>query len=346
MKGESMIICPKCGAKNEEGEILCGECGARLKTSAGQVGPVIQTEPAAHAEPVKFAEASASKYGYEEPENGKERKLSGTVIALILIAVVILINVISIAPRVTFEIGNRPTGVVLKNYSGLVEIYNRDGSEVETGYGAELRDGGGVKTDQYGGATFSPGEDRKIQILSNSGFEVYKTEDDQQDDLRVVLKHCAMFFDIDDPYSGTETLELEAGDVTVKVTEAAGYIFYDGSENAIIWVMDGEVDIGLTDRDSGESIRETLTPGDRASCIFGDDGMDLTTERPSADELPSAMVMEIADRSYLMDSISPDTGWDRDQLIELAGKYRAEERQLDYVFHSWMFKEDTGPEGD
>ena len=158
-----MVICPNCGAKNEEGEILCGECGAKLKGPARQVSPVIQAEPVkpeqpvVQAEPVKpaqpeiqaepvkqeqpvvqtesvkYSEASAAKYGIDEPENAKRRMLPGTRIALLLIGVVILINVAGIVPRVTFGRTNIPTGITLKDYSGLVEIYNKDGTEVEVG---------------------------------------------------------------------------------------------------------------------------------------------------------------------------------------------------------------------
>ena len=227
---------------------------------------------------------------------------------------------------------HRPIGVTLESYAEPIEVFEEDGQKMKKDWGMNLYDNSSVRTGDSGEAYLSLGAARSLEMLAKSEIQIHKAEEATW----ITVKKGAMFFCIDNPYRQTETLELDAGAVSVSMSEASGYMYYDGNGKAMIWLMNGEVQIVVYDEGSGEQIMETLSPGERAVGTFGDDGISCTVDKVLLDDLPSLMVRKIAESPALLNRVSPDTGWTRPDIIDLAEQYRAEEMELNFLNYSWL----------
>ena len=323
-----MIICPNCGAKNEEGEILCGECGSKLK------GPAAADTAKSANEGSKWHEVDFTP---EEP-----KKFLATPGGIVLIAVIAAVVLYCIVFSVADAAKHRPIGITLERFSGPVDVYDADGRNRSVTEGMNLYDNNSVRTGDVAEVYLDLGTVRSLTMLKNSELQVHKAEEATW----IYINKGALFFCIDNPYRMTETLELEAGAVSVSMIEATGYMYYNGKGEARIWVMNGEVQVVIYDEGSGEQLMETVTPGEYAFAVFGEGGTSCTIDKAFLTDLPSVMVMEIADTPELLNRVSPDTGWNRQDIIDLAKQYKDEEMQFNYIFPYWMYEAYIDGEGD
>lgn len=408
-----MIICPACGKKNEDGEILCSDCGAKLKATerlqrgfapkstvvepvkplaepvakpAEPVKPLAEpvTKPAdpvaKPAEPVKPADPVAKpaepaakpaepvikpaepvtkpadpvvkpvvarsavnqEHGNAPAGNWNEVKFNAPVhrktpefsLGMVFCAVIAVLFFIGGAKALAFSVTHRLTDIELySSYSSDLygyssqdspDVYSSDGEIKAYSSGMKLRNGDRVVTGKYNNATLSLGVDRSLTMLTGTETVVHQ----EKDETRIDLNKGAMFFNIDTPYSGRESLELVSGNVVIPISEAAGYMYYNGKNDARIWAMNGEILVTVSDG-SGNLTTDTITPGEAAFITMSDDGVEFTVEKVGVDSLPSAMVREIAQNNELLNAISPEAGWDRDEINELAEEYRSQ----DLMYH-------------
>ena len=259
--------------------------------------------------------------------SGETKKFPIAPGAIIIIAVIAAVMLYGIITVVIESYKHRPTGITLETYTVDVELYDEEGNKESITKGRNLFAGDSVRTGNNGEAYLKLGAARSLKMLADSQMQVHKAEEATW----ITMKKGALFFCIDDPYRSTETLELEAGAVSVSMIEAAGYMYYNGKDEARIWVMNGEVQIVIWDEGSGEQLIETLTPGEYAFGVFGDSGISCTVDKAFLTDLPSAMVMEIAETPELLNRVSPDSGWNRQDIINLAEHYRQEKIQSTYI---------------
>ncbi|MBQ3852796.1 MAG: zinc-ribbon domain-containing protein [Lachnospiraceae bacterium] len=410
-----MIICPACGKKNEDGEILCSDCGAKLKATerlqrgfapkstvaepvkplaepvakpaepvtkpaepvvkpaepvAKSAEPVIKpAEPAAKpaepvikpaepvtkpADPVVKPEAARSavnpEYGNASAGNWNEVKFNAPVhrktpefsLGMVFCAVIAVLFFIGGAKALAFSATHSLTDITLyssysyDNYSYTLQdhpdVYSSDGEKKEYTSGMKLRNGDRIVTGKHINASLNLGVDRTLTMMSVTETVVHQDDDET----RIDLNKGAMFFDIDTPYSGREKLELVSGSVVIPITEGAGYMFYNGTDDFRIWVMNGEIQVSVYDG-SGNTTTETITPGESAFIDISDEGVGFTVEKVGVDSLPSAMIRELSVNNGLLNVISPEAEWDRDDILRLAEEYKSQDLMYNFgVMPYWI----------
>ena len=376
-----MIICPACGKKNEDGEILCSDCGAKLKATerlqrgfapkstvaepvkplaepvAKPAEPVIKpaepvTKPADPVvKPVAAGSAVTPEHGNAPAGNWNEVKFNAAAhrktpefsLGIVFCAVIAVLFFAGAAKALAFSAAHRLTDIHIYSsysYDSLMyssqdspEVYSSDGEIKAYSSGMKLRNGDRIVTGEFINASMNLGVDRTLKMMSSTETVVHQ----EKDETRIEMNEGAMFFNIDTPYSGREKLEIVSGDVVVPISEGAGYMFYNGNDHFSIWVMSGDVQVSAYDA-SGNVTTETMTPGETAYIYYSDDGVEFTVEKTGVDSLPPAMVGELAANGELMHAVSPDAGWDHDDIVKLAEEYKAREMQFNYgIYHyDWI----------
>ena len=385
-----MIICPACGKKNEDGEILCSDCGAKLKATerlqrgfapkstvvepvkplaepvAKPAEPVVKpadpvAKPAGQTvvnnsaypgvKPVAASSTVTPKPGNASAGNWNEVKFNAPVhrktpefsLGMVFCAVIAVLFFIGGAKALAFSVTHRLTDIELySSYSSDLygyssqdspDVYSSDGEIKAYSSGMKLRNGDRIVTGEFINASMNLGVDRTLKMMSSTETVVHQ----EKDETRIEMNEGAMFFNIDTPYSGREKLEIVSGDVVVPISEGAGYMFYNGNDHFSIWVMSGDVQVSAYDA-SGNVTTETMTPGETAYIYYSDDGVEFTVEKTGVDSLPPAMVGELAANGELMHAVSPDAGWDHDDIVKLAEEYKAREMQFNYgIYHyDWI----------
>ena len=401
-----MLICPNCGKKNEDGEILCSECGSKLKvTERLQKGfaPRRETaEPVKPAQPVKTAEsvtqpaeaarepakpetkpaktvtdpvgskaennsdypgikpatersavtqdrgnASAGNWNEVQFTPDVRKRPAPSKLGIVLCAIVALLFFMGAVKSLAFSAKHRLTDIKLTssysydNFSYTLQdhpdVYSSDGEKKEYTSEMKLRNGDRIVTGKHINASLNLGVDRTLTMMSVTETVVHQDDDET----RIDLNKGAMFFDIDTPYSGREKLELVSGSVVIPITEGAGYMYYNGTDDFRIWVMNGEVLVSVYDG-SGNTTTETITPGESAFIDISDEGVGFTVEKVGVDSLPSAMIRELSVNNGLLNVISPEAEWDRDDILKLAEEYKSQDLMYNFGVMPYWILNDIG----
>ena len=350
------MICPNCGKKNEDGEILCCECGSKLKKperirtgfNTPDIGKVSEqaksldavkrpAEPAHSTIANPWNEVDYSDYkpgaNGKLPENTGRKSVSfGTLILIIIILSVMLLGIVTM-----FASGSRTarTSMVVTGSQGAVYLFSGNGQEKGITSNMTLQDNDTLRTAMKSKAWISLGDDRDLILFSLSEIEAHQKDDATW----IVLEKGAVFFNIDRAFHGDEVFEIETANMIVFIREASGYIYFDGEDDTRIWITGGEVELTAFDEKTGDSDRDTISAGEHSVVVHENGRVVISTLVCEETDLPSALIQELGNDYTLLRKVCNETGWDYDTLKELAEYYHAQELAFSYL-QPWMVSTD------
>ena len=196
----------------------------------------------------------------------------------------------------------------LTKTEGAVEVSDGGGRDVSPGEDMELSDGYRVDTGKESHAWMTLGGVKLVKTDEESEIEIQK----DGKDLKVVVNSGGVFFYVAKPLGDDETFEIRTSAMTVGIREACGWVDVANEKHVDIFVLEGTVECGVTDPESGEGGVEQVSRWKKAEVRLHSKGeaakYDITKERLEVSGIPSYVLEELLVDNGLRNKINDAIG--------------------------------------
>ncbi len=207
--------------------------------------------------------------------------------------------------------GTNATSMRLVKTEGTVEVADGQGSAVPIKEKLGLYSGYQVETDKESYAWIDLDSTKLTKLDVESEAQVQKDEDQ----LELIVNKGNIFFNVTQPLSGDETLNIRSSTMMVGIRGTCGWVSVRDQTYMRVYILEGTVECGVTSPESGEVVTASVSSGEMAVLTFMDGKGDITVSRFDPSAIPGFVLDEMEDDS-LNERVADSFGTDIQQWVQ------------------------------
>ena len=207
--------------------------------------------------------------------------------------------------------GTNATSMRLVKTEGTVEVADGQGSAVPIKEKLGLYSGYQVETDKESYAWIDLDSTKLTKLDVESEAQVQKDEDQ----LELIVNKGNIFFNVTQPLSGDETLNIRSSTMMVGIRGTCGWVSVRDQTYMRVYILEGTVECGVTSPESGEVVTASVSSGEMAVLTFMDGKGDIAVSRFDPSAIPGFVLDEMEDNS-LNERVADSFGTDIQQWVQ------------------------------
>lgn len=207
--------------------------------------------------------------------------------------------------------GTNATSMRLVKTEGTVEVADGQGSAVPIKEKLGLYSGYQVETDKESYAWIDLDSTKLTKLDMESEAQVQKDEDQ----LELIVNKGNIFFNVTQPLSGDETLNIRSSTMMVGIRGTCGWVSVRDQTYMRVYILEGTVECGVTSPESGEAVTASVSSGEMAVLTFMDGKGDIAVSRFDPSAIPGFVLDEMEDNS-LNERVADSFGTDIQQWVQ------------------------------
>lgn len=190
--------------------------------------------------------------------------------------------------------GANASVIRLARTEGGVQLWDEKQVELTPKEQLSLHDGYRMATEAAGYGWLSLDEKRLAKLDENSAVGV----ESAGKQLKLTLERGSLFFHIEKPLSGSESMEISTSNMTVGIRGTCGWVSLQG-DKLLVRLLEGKVECTVTTAD-GETVTQTVEAGQKAA--LSPDGT-ITVSQLSEADIPAFVWPEIEGSDALAEAL-------------------------------------------
>ena len=236
----------------------------------------------------------------------KKRELSKRLLAMLLVCVMCL----TLAPEALAE-SALATAMRLTKSEGTVAIANSSGRNVPVREDLRLYSGYGIDTEDASYAWISLDSAKLVKEDAVSEISIRKSGKK----LDILVDSGNLFFNVKEPLDSDETFHIRTSTMAIGIRGTCGWVKVIDQWTSIVYILEGSVEVTVTDPVTGETKTEIITGGETARCVVypqdrSGDKCDIIHSTFTVDDIDGFVLVEAVPDSGLCDKIYADSGLD------------------------------------
>lgn len=246
----------------------------------------------------------------------------------LILAVVILC--VAAVPVTAAEDTATASTMQLMRYTGTTGVTNGSGREMTLREKMRLYNGYGVSTGAASYAWVNLDDTRLMKLDEVSEVEVRKSGKQ----LEMLLMSGNLYFDIATPLESGETLNIRTSTMAVGIRGTCGWVNIIDRWTSEIHVLEGTVEVYVTDPVTGEIKTAEIHGGESAIAVaypYGESGIrcDIIQDRYGVGDIDAFVLVELLPDEALCGEIYEDSGLDVRQVTPEAAQEQLERDNRD-----------------
>jgi len=250
---------------------------------------------------------------------GIKRRVCGALLSAALI--------LSCAPTALAAETAEATTMRMTKTEGTVKITNSSGRNVSVIKNLLLRSGYRVKTEEASYAWISLDSAKLVKEDAASDIEIRKSGKK----LEVLINEGNVFFNVTEPLEDDESLNIRTSTLVAGIRGTSGWVEALDQETSRIGVLEGTVEIAVSDPVTGEAENVTVGSGESAVCAIDPEGGVAEVERGeiTAENISGFVLTEAVSDPELCEKIADASGLDlQNSSVDPAERLRQDQASV------------------
>ena len=152
--------------------------------------------------------------------------------------------------------------------------------------------------------------------------------------LEILLDSGNIFFNVSKPLDSDESLNIRTSTMVVGIRGTSGWVEIEDEKAVRVYLLEGEVDVTVTDPVSGQEKSAHLSAGETAECLVYEqdhpgDKCDIVRESYTEEEVDGFVLVELVSNPSQVENIYQESGIDLRELSPKDGEDRLREDQAE-----------------
>ena len=211
---------------------------------------------------------------------------------------------------------NKASSMQLTKTEGTVRLLDEEGKSISTAENLRLYSGYDLTTAYRSYAWINLDSVKLTKLDSSSEIEIRKNGND----LEIIVTAGKLYFNITEPLSDEETLNIRTSTMAVGIRGTCGWVEASDERHMKVYILEGTVECSVTDPESGQSETGSVSGGESAEIYLEDSGeTGITVEPFSEEDVVPFVLEELKQDEELRNKIQEDSGLDLSKVSAGAG---------------------------
>lgn len=211
---------------------------------------------------------------------------------------------------------NKASIMQLTKTEGTVRLLDEEGKSISPAENMRLYSGYDLTTAYRSYAWINLDSVKLTKLDASSEIEIRKSGDD----LEIIVNAGKLYFNITEPLSDEETLNIRTSTMAVGIRGTCGWVEAADERHMKVYILEGTVECSVTDPESGKSETGSVSGGETAELYLEDGGeANITVEPFSEEDVIPFVLEELKQDEELRNRIQEDSGLDLSGLSMGAG---------------------------
>lgn len=181
------------------------------------------------------------------------------------------------------------TSMRLAGTEGETSVRNEEKKELELAADMKLYSGYGLETKPAGYLWVNLDSVKLAKLDENSDVEIQKSGKK----LDLLLHTGKLFFQVTEPLAEDESMYIRSSTMAVGIRGTCGWVEATEPGQMRVYLLEGTVECSITDPDTGETLAQSLTAGERALLTLKDGKAEITVEKFTEKDIPYFVTVDL-----------------------------------------------------
>ena len=215
------------------------------------------------------------------------------------------------APQALAEDSAKATAMQLQKTEGTVAISNASGKSVPTRDSLRLYNGYRLETEEASYAWINLDKSKLVKEDAVSEISIRKSGKK----LDILVDSGNLFFNVSEPLEDDESLNIHTSTMVVGIRGTSGWVKVIDQWTSEVYILEGTVEVTVTDPVTGETKTGTVRSGETASCVVYPQDRpgskcDILRQTYTEGDIDGFVLVELTPDAPLCEKVLKETGLD------------------------------------